>query len=72
MDNPCIECGKQRIEGRSWKEKVGSGEITHTQTVCPDPACQKIVDKILAEREAKSALLLQNRLKNHNRPKKAN
>lgn len=46
--NFCIRCGKERIEKKSWKEKVinfmGSTVITHIDTVCPDPACQKIVE----------------------------
>lgn len=57
MDNPCIECGKPRIEGKSWKGKVGISVVTYTQTICPDPSCQKIVDKQIADRKAKSAFL---------------
>lgn len=47
--NPCIRCGKQRIDGKSWKEKVvshfGTSYIVHTETKCPDKACQKIVEE---------------------------
>lgn len=47
--NPCIRCGKERIDARSWKETVnnfmGKTVIVHTETVCPDPECQKIVEK---------------------------
>jgi len=36
---------------REWQEKViiygGSTVITRTETVCPDPECQKIVEKKL-------------------------
>lgn len=53
MNNPCVECGKQRIDGKSWEEKSGMSLVTHTQTVCPDSVCQKIVDKAIAERKAK-------------------
>lgn len=46
---PCIRCGKERIDKKSWKEKVasfiGSTTLTHTQTVCPDPKCQEIVER---------------------------
>lgn len=47
MNNPCIRCGKQRVISKEWSEKVttvyGTSVIGHTETVCPDPACQKIV-----------------------------
>lgn len=58
MNNPCIRCGKQRIDGKSWKEKLGTSVITHTQTVCPDDECQKIVDKATADRIAKNDLMI--------------
>ncbi len=58
MNNPCIRCGKQRIDGKSWKEKLGTSVITHTQTVCPDSECQKIVDKATADRIAKNDLMI--------------
>lgn len=50
--NPCTRCGKQRIDGKTWKEKIethfGASYIIHTETVCPDKACQKIVEEKLA------------------------
>ncbi len=61
MNNPCVECGKQRIDGKTWKGKVGSSVITYTLTVCPDPACQKIVDKAIADRKLKNDLLAKER-----------
>lgn len=49
--NPCTRCGKQRIDGKTWKEKIvnhfGTSYITHTETVCPDKECQKIVQEKL-------------------------
>lgn len=63
MDNPCIQCGKPRVDGKSWKEKIGTSVVTHIQTVCPDPKCQKIVDEAIAERKAKSALLIETKAK---------
>lgn len=63
MSNPCIVCGKQRIEGKSWKEKVGISVVTHTQTICPDPKCQRIVDEATAQRKAKSAQLIEDKAK---------
>mgnify|MGYP001574587558 CR=1 FL=1 len=59
MNNPCIECGKQRIDGKSWTQKSGISLVTHTFTICPDPACQKVVDKAIADRKEKSANLIQ-------------
>lgn len=61
MNNPCIQCGKQRIDGKSWKGKVGASPITYTITICPDAACQKIVDQAIADRKAKSDLLARER-----------
>lgn len=63
MNNPCIRCGKQRIDGKSWKEKIGISVLTHTQTTCPDSECQKIVDKATADRIAKNELLVKTKAK---------
>lgn len=62
MQNPCIECGKERVDGKSWKGKVGAAVVTYTQTLCPDPSCQKIVDKAIADRKEKSLLLIKKKL----------
>ena len=43
-DNLCSRCGKKRINKKTWKETVGTSVITYTETVCPDKACQKIVE----------------------------
>lgn len=38
-----------RIVARVWKEKLDYGSIvTHTETVCPDKKCQKLVDEKFA------------------------
>lgn len=58
MNNPCVECGKQRIDGKSWKGKMGNSVVTYTLTICPDSKCQKIVDKKVADRKEKSLLLI--------------
>lgn len=58
MSNPCIECGKERIDGKTWKGNVGISVVTYTQTICPDSKCQKIVDQRTADRKAKSASLI--------------
>ncbi len=47
--NPCTRCGKERIDSKTWVEEVetffGKSRIVHTNTVCPDPECQAIVQK---------------------------
>lgn len=58
MSNPCVRCGKERVDGKTWKGKTGISPITYTQTVCPDRECQQIVDKGIADRKAKNASLL--------------
>lgn len=49
--NPCTRCGKERIVAKTWKEKIetysGISVVVHTETICPDKACQALVDKEL-------------------------
>lgn len=56
--NPCTRCGKERIEGKKWKEEIatffGTSTIIHTDTVCPDKECQKIVEQKLEALKQKS------------------
>ena len=63
--NPCIRCGKERIEARTWVETIetyyGETQITHTETVCPDVECQKIVDEGFAKQKEKSDILKHDR-----------
>lgn len=42
--NFCIRCGKERKIVRTWKEKMYDSIIINTESVCPDPECQKKVD----------------------------
>lgn len=51
--NPCTRCGKERIFVRTWKEKIYGSTITTTENACPDPECQKIVEKENKERVEK-------------------
>jgi hypothetical protein len=60
--NPCIRCGQERIVIKTWKETVGTSVITFSESKCPDPDCQKIVDKANKEREDKRQLRLNNKL----------
>lgn len=62
MLNPCIECGKERVDGKTWKGKAGASVVTYTLTICPDPNCQKIIDKAIADRKNKSILLIKKKL----------
>lgn len=56
--NPCTRCGKQRIIAKTWTEDVvaffGTSTVTYTETVCPDPECQKIVEEKLEAQKQKS------------------
>lgn len=61
MSNPCTLCGKQRIDGKTWEVRTKTSVVAYGLTVCPDPACQKQVDKAIAERRAKSELLIKER-----------
>lgn len=60
--NPCIRCGKERVFFKTWNESTTtfSGslvKIVHTQFVCPDADCQKIVNsKLTAEREKREEM----------------
>ncbi len=64
MSNPCTNCGKERIDDKTWIDKTGLFAVTYTQTVCPDPDCQKVVDKITADRKEKADKLAKNKLRN--------
>lgn len=64
----CIRCGKVRIFKKKWKEVLEKGpSIIHTETVCPDAECQKIVEANFALMREKR-LNMEQRVKN---PKKA-
>jgi len=50
----CIRCGKVRVVGKTWVEKIDRGSpITHTETFCPDKDCQKVVDADFAAKREK-------------------
>ncbi|PIT89193.1 MAG: hypothetical protein COU27_01685 [Candidatus Levybacteria bacterium CG10_big_fil_rev_8_21_14_0_10_36_7] len=55
--NPCTRCGKERIDGKKWKENLetfaGISVITHVDTVCPDKNCQKMLEEELARQKEK-------------------
>lgn len=59
VTNPCIQCGKERILFKTWVEEVPATygnkitTVTRSLTVCPDPECQKLVEKKLAAEKDK-------------------
>lgn len=65
QSNPCTRCGKERIDSKTWVEKAetfyGTTVITHTETVCPDKDCQKVVAEGLARQKEKSDILKHDR-----------
>jgi len=65
FSNTCTRCGKDRIDGKTWTEEVemffGTSTVTHTETMCPDPECQKIVEEKLAAQKKQSEVLFQER-----------
>lgn len=68
MSNTCTRCGKERIVVKKWIEATStekrSGKIIHMMTSCPDPECQKAVNKALAiekqKNEERSAAKVEN------------
>lgn len=51
----CTRCGKQRVFVRTYKETVGTSQVVHTETACPDKECQQIVEgKLLEEAQRRS------------------
>lgn len=61
--NLCSRCRKQRIVVRTWKEVLVNSTITHTETVCPDLDCQKVVDAQNDATHAKRVSSEENRAK---------
>lgn len=57
MNNPttttCVRCGRQRIVLSIKEETVGTSTIITTETICPDPECQKKVDGMLSLEQEK-------------------
>jgi len=57
--NPCYRCGNQRIVSKTWKEGVGINQVDVTLTVCPNPECQKTVNKELNAVHKKTVMMAQ-------------
>ena len=45
FSNPCSRCGRERVVVRTWKEKVYDSVIVNTEKECPNPDCQKLVNR---------------------------
>jgi len=60
-ESQCIRCGKTRVISKVWQEHLGQSLVTYTETVCPDPACQKKVEKEIAARREKRELVISER-----------
>lgn len=67
ITNPCTRCGKERVESKKYAEEIttffGTSTIIHTDTVCPDEECQKIVEEKLEVQKQKSDELKQEKQK---------
>jgi hypothetical protein len=69
----CIVCGKRRIIVASHEEKIGNSTVIYKETICPDPECQKKVEKVLGKELEKRQLSAKNqqiRVDERNRQKK--
>ncbi len=62
VDNPCFRCGKQRMVVKTKKERINGSLVITTTTCCPDPECQKLLDKQLKkDNDARERLVGQSR-----------
>lgn len=53
----CTRCGKERVVKSSYTEKLEKTTVVYTVTICPDPECQKLVEKGLVADEAKRKIM---------------
>jgi len=53
----CTRCGKQRVVVGTHEEVIGNSTVVYTDTVCPDPECQKAVEtKLVTEKEKREQM----------------
>jgi hypothetical protein len=55
------------------EEKIGNSTVVYKETICPDPECQKKVEKVLGkelEKRQQSAVNQQQRVEERNRQKR--
>lgn len=53
ISNPCVICGKQRIIVSQIEEMIGTSKVVSVEMACPDPECQKKLDRQLASEKLK-------------------
>lgn len=53
----CTRCGKQRVVASSHEEVIAKSTVVYTETVCPDPECQKMVEAELRNEEIKREMM---------------
>lgn len=70
MSNKCSLCGKERIVIKTRKEKVGSSYVISREMSCPDPECQKKVEKTLTNELKKRNLIKDEQLRREEERKK--
>jgi hypothetical protein len=61
----CVRCGKPRVILSVTEGMAGGSSIVTTETICPDPDCQKKVDGMLGleqEKRHQSFLLREERM----------
>lgn len=65
MTNICTNCGKNRVASKTWSETIElygrKQKVTYSDFVCPDPECQKIVEKQLSDQKEKRAQVERNK-----------
>lgn len=52
--NICTRCGSERIIKKAWKEKVDNSVVENVLMICPDNACQKIVEMRIQKQRDKN------------------
>ncbi len=61
MSNPCIRCGNERVASKTWTEVVEiygrTSSVIHSEYVCTNESCQKIVDKQFEEQKQKRVVM---------------
>ena len=76
MSNPCTRCGNERIVSKTWQQVIESYgrtlTVIHTEYVCIDSKCQKIVEQqLVAQKEKRESIENQRKIDKENRAKHA-
>jgi hypothetical protein len=62
----CFQCGKDLILVRTYTEIVNNSEVTTTESICSDPACQKRTQEYLRKEKSRREEALNNKANNPN------